>query len=293
MISAQSLFNKFLSTQSRQQEKIWLLLRQHKLKNSDPVIQWNYHESVLAINLSHDLPFNLKQFPLYSQNLGKVAGIIQRKYPKAGIIDVGANIGDSVAVIRHFSEAPVLCIEGNPKFIPLLQKNAAQWKNIHMEFCFVGEKETKVQPMNNLGTAWLKEDESGIPVRTISSVIKNHSAFAQAKLLKIDTDGFDNQIIRGAKEFLREAKPGIFFEYDPFFLAKQNERGPEILDFLEQLGYQTLHIFDNLGHYLIKLSINERAHFEHLHNYFNRDGSMYMDIWAVHQQDADIDTSSL
>lgn len=286
---AQFIFNQLLGSKGKYSEKVYALLRLIYLKVSDPVIHWNYHGQVIAMNLSHDLPFNLKQHPTYSQNLGQVAQLIAKKYPNFSVIDVGANVGDSAAIVQHRVKAPVLCIEGNPKFLPLLIQNSKQLHAISIEASFVGETVTKVKPVNQLGTAYLKEDANGLTIATISSVIEKHPAFATAKLLKIDTDGFDNKIIRGAAAFLKQSKSSIFFEYDPFYLSKQQENGPAIFDFLVELGYYKWVIFDNHGRYMLTLSEKDRHLFENLHQYFNQEGKVYMDIWVLHQEDATLD----
>ncbi|HAZ47443.1 MAG TPA: hypothetical protein DDW76_13245 [Cyanobacteria bacterium UBA11369] len=53
----------------------------------------------------------------YDKALGYIAHAIFEKYPKSSAIDIGANVGDSAALIRQYSDIPVLCIEGNPNFI--------------------------------------------------------------------------------------------------------------------------------------------------------------------------------
>ncbi len=286
---AQIIFDSLLLSKGKWKSKILSIIRMILVKISDPIITWNYNGIKVKMNLSHDLAFNIKNYPTYNQNLGKVAEIISKKYPSLNVIDVGANVGDSVAIIQYKVNANFLCIEGNPKFIPLLKENQKNLKNIKIEQCFVGEETSKVKPVNNLGTAFLENDENGIEVKTISSVIENHPEFKSTKLIKIDTDGFDNKIIRGAKQFLLESKASIFFEYDPFYLEKQNEKGVEIFNFLTKLGYSKFVIFNNFGEYLTTLSSNELNHFENFHQYFNKDGSVYMDIWAIHSDDNELD----
>jgi hypothetical protein len=84
------------------------------------------------MNLSHDLAFNIKNYPTYNKNLGLVAEILSKKYLSLNIIDVGANVGDSVVIIQDKINANFLCIEGNPKFIPLLKENQKNLKNIQI-----------------------------------------------------------------------------------------------------------------------------------------------------------------
>ncbi len=288
---AQILFNLILDTPAEQKFKLKFLffLRKLLLKSGDSRVVFSFYQKYkIEILFSHDLPFNLKEYPLYSQNLGVIANILSKKYPKLKVIDVGANIGDSIAIIKNQTDVPVLCIEGNPKFLGLLETNSKLFKDIAIEKCFVGEEETIVNPVNNLGTAYLEKSETGIAVKTISAILEKHPDYREAKLLKIDTDGFDNQIIRGSKEFLQNSKASVFFEYDPYFLAKQNENGLAIFDFLVSLNYTKFIIFDNLGEHLITLGPGQKTQFEELHHYFDRGGSRYMDIWALHHEDEEI-----
>ena len=41
--------------------------------------------------------------------------------------------------------------------------------------------------------------------------------------IKIDTDGFDFKVLRGANNTLKTYKPVIFFEWDKIHLQAQNE----------------------------------------------------------------------
>jgi FkbM family methyltransferase len=288
---AQIIFNNLLlaSTKHRSiKHKLLILCRKFLLLFGDVNVEFKYHKYSLQIPFSHDLPLNMKMFPTYNVNLGKITKIVQQKYADLKVIDVGANIGDSVAVMHHEAVVPILCIEGNPKFLKLLEQNAKQFKDIEIEASFVGEKSVKVNPQNNLGTAFLEESNEGIMVHTMQEVISKHPKFESAKLLKIDTDGFDNIIIRASKELLSNAKPVIFFEYDPFYLAKQNEKGIDIFDFLEELNYTSAIVFDNFGFYLTTVSLSNKNLLKDLHHYFNRNGSIYMDICVVHKDDVDL-----
>jgi hypothetical protein len=85
-----------------------------------------------------------------------------------------------------------------------------------------------------------------------------------------------------------ESKAAVFFEYDPFFLAKQGELGVDIFDFLVSLGYAKFLIFDNIGDFLITIDHRSKSQFLELHAYFNKGGKQYMDILALHACDEDI-----
>jgi FkbM family methyltransferase len=288
---AQYIFDKLIGSNQPKSllTKVFKLLRQQILSGSDPVVSYVYKGKNMAIHLSHDFPYILKDYPQYSQNLGWVIQKMHQKYADLKVIDVGANIGDSAVLIKDIADIPILCVEGNPKFLNLLKTNTQGLSQVSIADCFVGEEATMVEAVSGLGSAHLKESNSGgIAVKTMQHVIAENDTFSHAKLLKIDTDGFDNKIIRGAKTYLLESKAAVFFEYDPFFLAKQGELGVDIFDFLVSLGYAKFLIFDNIGDFLITLDHRSKSQFLELHAYFNKGGKQYMDILALHACDEDI-----
>ncbi len=288
---AQYIFDKIIGS-SRPKSmiaKAFKLLRQQVLTSNDPVIQYAYKGKNLAIHLSHDFPYILKEYPQYSQNLGWVISKLYTKYKDLKVIDVGANIGDSAVLIKDVADVPILCIEGNPKFLDLLRLNTKGLNQVLIADCFVGEEATKVEAISGLGSAHLQETNSGgVQVKTMQEVLETNDFFKSAKLLKIDTDGFDNKIIRASKSFLVQSKAAVFFEYDPYFLAKQGEQGFDIFDFLVSLGYTSFLIYDNIGDFLITLTNQNKSQFMELHAYFNRGSNRYMDILALHETDEEI-----
>lgn len=288
---AQYIFDKLIGSNRPKSilSKILKVFRQQILVGSDPIVKYSYKGKVLDIHLSHDFPFILKEYPQYSQNLAWVVGKLYNKYKDLKIIDVGANIGDSAVLIKDVADVPILCVEGNPKFLGLLKSNIRGLKDVFISDCFVGEESSMVEAISGLGSAHLKEtNNGGIEVKTMNRVLEEHVMFQNAKLLKIDTDGFDNKIIRASKSFLEESKASVFFEYDPYFLAKQGEEGFEIYDFFVSLGYYKFFIFDNIGDYVISLDSKSKEQFMELHKYFDKGGKKYMDIFVVHESDKNI-----
>src|SRR5262249_26864144 len=82
---------------------------------------------------------------------------------------------------------------------------------------------------------------------TLADVIAEHPAFRDAGLLKIDTDGFDIAILRGAQVWLAAAQPVLFFEYDPHFWPPVTPDGGRLFGELAELGYGPLIAYDNFG----------------------------------------------
>src|SRR6516225_4669060 len=78
----------------------------------------------LRMPATHPLPHYFSIFPHFNRNLGRIGKAVHRKYPSMSAIDIGANVGDSVAIMRSQSHFPILCIEGSPGYFELLRRNA-------------------------------------------------------------------------------------------------------------------------------------------------------------------------
>jgi FkbM family methyltransferase len=258
----------------------------------DPLINYPIKGHKLKLPLSHSLPLVLQYHPDYANNLVRLAACVYAKYPDLKIIDVGANIGDSVFIIRNKVSCPILCIEGDPVFFKILQTNTADCRDVVIKQVFVGDNDivTNKELVIVSGTAHFTDSsKTSTEFKKLSSILKEEPQFSQAKLLKIDTDGFDLAIIRGSVDFIRLAKPVLFFEYDPFFLKNQKEDGISIFSLLQTLGYHSIAIYDNFGRYLISLPLTETNQIADVHGYLlNRLGDYYYDICAVPAEDLEI-----
>lgn len=288
----QLLFNMLLQLKKENLlSKALLKLREIIIKFYPSIlVNYKYHNRTLRLYLSNEYPFILKKFPQYSQNLGVVAQCIKGKYNDLKVIDVGANVGDSALILKHYASVPVLCVEGNPKFLPILRSNISKLEDVYIIGYYVGEKEEKVETVNYFDTARLQSSvgEAGVVVKTMNQVLEGEPQFKNAKLLKIDTDGFDNKIIRSSKQFIESANPVVFFEYDPKLLLIQDEQPDLIFDVLSQLGYTKLLLFNNFGTLLCETSLEQMDLLRDLTGYFTNEKNQYLDICAFHKSDIDL-----
>lgn len=289
--------NKMLSTSNKGllNKTIFIILSLVRiiiLKFSDPLICYKIGNYSLLLPFSHNLAFYIKKYPNYSSNLGRIAKLVNEKYHNLSIIDIGANVGDSIAIIKTEVDCPILCIEGNERFLKILEKNAVLFPNVHIEKAYVGNKteHTTLRLKEEGGTAHLCEDKlSEIHIKTLPDILKNHQFFLKSKMLKIDTDGFDCIILRGSLDYLSVAKPIVFFEYDPFFLSKQNDDGLSIFTMLNSIGYKVAMVYDNFGEYMLSIELMNLHLLENIHNHFSdRGGKYYCDLCVFHSEDNDL-----
>jgi hypothetical protein len=61
--------------------------------------------------------------PSFNSELGRIASSVYTKYPEMVGVDVGANIGDTAAIIRSACPAPIVCVEGDELLANVLTEN--------------------------------------------------------------------------------------------------------------------------------------------------------------------------
>jgi FkbM family methyltransferase len=237
-------------------------------------------------------------FHLYDSALGKIASVLYSKYPELHAIDVGANVGDTAALIRESAEIPVLCIEGDPALHPLLAENVARLgPGVEIEKSFVGREGATVNltSAQDLGSnACLVEavdSQGSVKLRSLRTILADHPDFAASKLLKTDTEGFDFDILTQSLEFIQQAKPVVFFEYDPHFRPDEPHAGLATIDALVRAGYSDFIYYDNFGNFLMHVESRNRDILRDLDTYLasNRRHGVavhYFDVCALHQEDA-------
>jgi FkbM family methyltransferase len=253
----------------------------------------------LLLPADHALERYQTKWKRYDRALGEIARLVWQKHPNFAAIDIGANVGDSAALINTYYDIPTLCIEGGEVFLPFLRENA--WRigsHIAIEAAFVGDTSSTdmyAVQATEAGTAKLVTDpngSAGIKVKSLAALVAEVSAFSTPRLIKIDTDGFDFQIIMTSVELLSALKPVVYYEYTLFEQPNGVADGIRSFQALLQAGYQHFMVYDNFGHYLIHVGAN-LAQFLDLtgflcSNRMNGVAVPYFDICAFAQEDQDL-----
>jgi FkbM family methyltransferase len=184
-------------------------------------IKFELHGYELAVPSRHVLlqyhaPGSGGYQPYREQGLIQVVTALEQLHRRGVAVDIGANIGDTLAIIARYSELDALCVEPSDFFLPYLRHNIA---------CHFADRAKAVD--------WFitaHDDEPGRALyhwggtaKPIDRPCTEHSAvmpigrlFSEASdvaLLKIDTDGADLAIIEGCLDAQGPTFP-IYFELE-------------------------------------------------------------------------------
>jgi len=257
----------------------------------------------VSLPAGHLLDWYRLRHSRYDEPIADLCDILIKKYPNFRAIDIGANIGDTAALIVRSSDVSVLCVEGNQKYLPLLKKNLAHISvTSEIEETYVGFDDGEIagHVVTRAGTASIEPAVSGqtgtaaVRMRSLESIVADHPRFLKAELLKIDTDGFDAKIIMASIDLISRVMPVVYVEYSPNGSPHVEQECREMINRLCDIGYIYFHIFDNFGNHILRLSFNELFHLNELIAYVRncrkdlRPAVFYFDICAITNDNSDI-----
>lgn len=205
----------------------------------------NYSVNYLGKNLkfADDIPARVSHFhkkgKIYERHMLEYI----RKMDKRGIyVDVGANIGNhSVFFARFCQPGRVISIEPIVEIYETLKKNIS-----------LNGLGSKIVPLNiaasnkigRVGVQYIKgkvtkttykKSRVTVRSRTLDSLLKGEGSVG---LIKIDVEGFEELVLRGARNVLKQYHPELFIEAH----TKADKQTIEAI--ISPLGYKPLRVFN-------------------------------------------------
>jgi FkbM family methyltransferase len=201
---------------------------------------------------SHRLLQWLAVQPYRDLFVGITAKYAAGKYPSGTFVDIGANIGDTAAVIATYApQSNLILVEASDYFLDFLKRNAKRLPNpIDIKHALVSDgTPTRGELIHWGGTAHFEvANTPPIPTFRLSEV-----AGTSAALIKIDTDGFDAQIINSALDFLAALRPVLIFE-SQIRTRGDLEIANTLVGNLKAIGYSHFIIWDGCGWHMLSTS---------------------------------------
>jgi FkbM family methyltransferase len=170
------------------------------------------------------------------------------KYVRPGdvCVDAGCNIGQSSLPMLR-AGGIVHAFDINPDCILATAHNCEQYKDRLFLYgdAALGDSVTEKVSFNhdesNAGASYVSEG-GGLPVRTLDSY-----GLENLRFIKIDVEGFEPRVLRGAKETIARCQPIMFVEMNGPALERQGSSQEEVWRLLESAGYIVQVAQDNCG----------------------------------------------
>lgn len=248
----------------------------------------------LKMHATNPLGVWYNKFPYFNSELKRLAELLKKNYPDSGIIDIGANIGDTYAILKSGFDTFFLCIEGDSQVFQYLKANLSTQNDVEIMNVYLGEKSgRKYVELEKEGwnTTIIPNQKSNtakqIEFITLDEILFSKYPNQFYKLLKIDAEGFDTIILRGAIEFLKKTNPVIAFEYNRDNMDVIKENGIITLKLLNEIGYDQIFVYESQGCFIQSFKLGDFQLMEQLHEYSgsSRRGIFYFDLILFHKSD--------
>ncbi len=164
--------------------------------------------------------------------------------PGTTAVDVGANIGyHTLRMAKQVGpEGRVVAIEPSPRALARLQRNLAlnAFSNVELVAAAVGDRDVELVELQ-LQSSYPLSGRGGpqaehVRLARIDTLVRERR-LARVDLVKIDVDGQEAKVLRGARETLECLRPAVFFELTPSAVTAAGDSAEELLDSLSALGY--------------------------------------------------------
>lgn len=246
----------------------------------------------ISVPEGHMLRKILPLQPYRDLAIGLIARFVADKYPSASICDVGANVGDTAAIIATQTRNKLILIEASDYYFDLLTANVRQLPNekILRKVMIADGAPVHGHLHHWGGTARFEPDtqSSGTPSMTLAEAADKDTRF-----VKIDTDGFDFKILSSSLGWFQEVgHPALFWE-NQITTPEELASADRLFSELQGIGYKYFVVWDDAGFHL--LSTDSLAVLQDLNRYvfkvwINKAHiSVYnYDVLGLHERDLDI-----
>jgi FkbM family methyltransferase len=159
-------------------------------------------------------------------------------------IDIGANVGYHTFTLAKLTgpAGRVLAIEPTTRAFTRLTRNAALNAFTNITLLKAGLTDHESGPIEIQFQSSYRLDGSIQDVRetvlltTLDRVVKDQH-LSRVDFIKMDVDGFEGKVFRGAAETLRQFRPKMLFEITPAAMVKNGDDPIALLESLRDLGY--------------------------------------------------------
>jgi FkbM family methyltransferase len=170
--------------------------------------------------------------------------------PDAVVVDVGGNIGTTALTFAaSVPQGVVHTFEPSREMLASLRRNIALSGAHNVVVHPMGLSDARarghlqVATAGNPGSAFFVAGDGTAPdadtdaaeVRSLDEELRDVD---RIDFVKIDVEGLELQVLRGARTLLQRHRPAVLFEVNERALARAGASGAEVVRFLGELGYR-------------------------------------------------------
>jgi FkbM family methyltransferase len=245
------------------------------------------HGFEVVVNPGNTYPSIAYQIPLFNAPLVQ---LVHLSHAATGrrikLVDVGAATGDTILLIEQRCPGKVekyVCIEGDPEFSALLRENMRQFPKVKIIQSLLASERRKIRSLekHHLGTA-AATGGSFVDAVPLDDFFGEQDE--RVDVLKIDVDGYDGEVLQGAKKLLRTFQPWVIFEWHPVLAEKTGQGTYDAFEALIACGYRRFLWFNNVGTFSHFTDAPTRNHVTRLKDYLvavNHRADEHFDVIAL------------
>jgi FkbM family methyltransferase len=162
-------------------------------------------------------------------------------------LDVGANVGfvTLTLAVRVGEAGRVYAFEPTERAFQRLARNLSLNSFPQVRALRLGVSDREGRTQARIRSSYRTDGIDSSTEQAISLVTLDlwaaREGLDRVDFIKIDTDGMEVQVFRGARATLERLRPGVFFELVPQAISDAGESAEELVRFLDGLGYRLLH----------------------------------------------------
>ncbi len=225
----------------------------------------------------------------------KIIQSLQGQNRGGAVIDIGANVGDTCAIVHRHSTLNILSVEASDFFFPYLARNIERLfkdRAVARHAFVVTTPNEAPKGLYHWGGTAKPIDAPFSESCSAVSIAELMASVDEIALLKIDIDGPDVDLILAALDSANPQFP-IYFEYDgagdrPETLRADCAKLVALLRKSAAAGYVSAFLWDDPGRFFGLIDVRSHASIINAVNYMGhfRHRSIYgYDICLVHQSD--------
>ncbi|MCA0431405.1 MAG: FkbM family methyltransferase [Bacteroidetes bacterium] len=215
------------------------------------------HFSYKGINLKLDIHDYVGHYHYFGLKDIEQTNLMRLIKPGDFVIDIGTNYGTTLLQFANLIgvNGKTFGFEPDPINFEICNQNIQlnHFTNLSVENIGLGNKEAEVNLVvdvdSNRGGNRISENIIGKESYQIKIVKFDNwvldKMLNKINLIKIDVEGYEMEVLKGAENSIKKYKPILFIELDDNNLKQQNSSAKEVISYLISLNYSIINSLTN------------------------------------------------